>query len=221
MTIGIAIPTYVGHIHLLERLIDSIAQSTVMPTEVAISMSEISEIPTFLGKKSYPFVVNCHVWGTKMNVAQNTNTALSMLTTDILSVIGGDDMMHPQRCDFLLRAFQNRQVDIVVHNFLQSDHVNEDFLKSRYDLMELYIDYIDTVFPNQIYPSNKKEHLDFANGFISFRSGIFERFKYDESPESEYIEDSLYTRALVEAGYGISYIKQKLVLYLKNPYRKP
>jgi hypothetical protein len=40
MTIGIAIPTYVGHIHLLDRLLDSIALSTVQPNEVAVSMSD-------------------------------------------------------------------------------------------------------------------------------------------------------------------------------------
>lgn len=220
MTIGIAIPTYIGHVQYLERLLDSIAQSTILPKEVVVSISEVSEVPNIL-KHKYPFVINGYISGTKQNVAQNTNIALDMLTTDILSVIGGDDMIHPQRNEFILRAFENKNIDVVVHNFLQSDHVDHDFLNSRYNNMDLYVDYIDTIFPNQIYPSSKIEHLDFANGFVSFRNEIFRKFKYNESPEAEYIEDSLYTRNLVESGYKISYIKQKLVLYLKNPYRKP
>lgn len=217
MTIGIAIPTYIGHLHLLDRLLDSIAKSTVLPSQVCVSMSECGREIT----KDYPFELIVLCTPLKQNVAQNTNQALNMLSTDIVSVIGGDDMTHPQRNEFILRAFENDKIDVVVHNFLQTEQVDQKFLDSRYGLMELYVNYIDTLFPNIPYPTSAIEHLDFANGFVSFRRGIFQRFKYDESPEAEYIEDSLFNRRLVESGYKISYIRQKLVLYLKNPYRKP
>lgn len=219
MTIGIAIPTYKGHLPYLERLLDSISLSTVMPDKVVIAASETETVP--VAGRMYPFCVELYFSLAKRNTAQNTNMALSMLDTDILSVIGGDDMVHPQRNEFILRAFENPTINIVVHNFLQSDKIDAEFLDSKYEAIELYPDYIDALFPNIIYPTNKNLHQDFANGFVSFRRGIFRKYKYDESPDSEYIEDSLFNRKLVEDGYKISYIKNKLALYLKNPIRKP
>lgn len=217
MTIGIAIPTYIGHIELLDRLLDSIEESTILPTQVSISMSETIWLPM----RNYPFDIIITHSDIKQNVARNSNIALSKLSTDILSVIGGDDMTHPQRNEFILSAFENEDTDVVVHNFLQSSEVDWLFLRNRYNRMELYVNYIDTLFPNIPYPTSAIKHLDFANGFVSFRRKIFDQFKYDESPEMEYKEDSFYNRKLVESGIKISYIKQKLVLYLKNPFRAP
>lgn len=218
MTIGIAIPTYIGHLPFLERLLDSIAKSTVLPTQVSVSMSQ----GLLFNDTEYPFDFLYSSFIENKNTAQNTNIAIGKLTTDIVSVIGGDDMVHPQRNEFLLRAFENEDVDIVVHNFLQSTEVCKEFLSSRYDLMELYVNYIDTLYPNIPYPTSSIKHLDFANGFVSFRRGIWDAgYRYDESPGMEYKEDSYFNRHLVESGYKISYIKQRLALYLKNPYREP
>jgi len=219
MTIGIAIPTYIGHIKFLERLLDSIEDSTVLPDQVVISASELKE-KLFI-KDKYSFNITVLSPEGYRNPAQNTNIALERLDTDIMTVIGGDDMVHPQRNEFILQAFENKKIDIVVHNHLQATEVDREFLSSHYDSVYLYIDYINTIVPNRIYPISNKQHFNYGNPFISFRRFIFDRFKYDESEEAVYIEDSLFNRALVNSGYKISYIKQRLVLYLKNPYRKP
>lgn len=219
MTIGIAIPTYKDHLPYLERLLDSIAKSTVMPDRVVIAASETDTVP--IAGKSYPFPVELYFSLERMNTAQNTNMALSMLRTDIVSVIGGDDMVHPQRNEFVLRAFENEKVMAVVHNFHQDTEINEVFLSSHHQTMGLYVDYINTILPHTIYPTSAVKHLDFANGFISFRRELFAKYQYDESLDAEYIEDSLFNRRLVMNGINISYIPQKLALYLKNPNRKP
>ena len=216
MTIGIAIPTYVGHKEYLTRLLDSIAHSTVMPTEVSISISECG----FVIPKKYPFDVILNSSRYYQNTAKNTNVACSNLTTDIISLIGGDDMVHPRRCEFILSAFDNPDVDVVVHNFLQAKEIDEDFLKSHHDACELYVNYIDTLKDNIPYPVSQFTHYDFANGFVSFRRKIFKQYKFNEAPEYEFAEDALFNRTLVENGYKISYIKNKLALYLKNPNRK-
>jgi hypothetical protein len=213
MTLGVAIPTYIGHIHYLDRILDNIEASTVRPQEVSVSISECVYKP----KKKYAFkLILTHSKEVK-SAAQNINTALGKLTTDIVSVIGCDDLMHPQRNEFILKAFENNNINIVVHNFLESLDVNEDFLNSRYEQMELEIDYIDTLFDNCLYPKNPTKDVDFGNGLIAFKREIFDLFQYDESEEARTIEDSLFNRKLVENGYKLSYIKQKLVLYLKNP----
>ncbi len=39
MTLGIAIPTYIGHLNYLTQLLDSLEQSTILPNQVSISIS--------------------------------------------------------------------------------------------------------------------------------------------------------------------------------------
>jgi len=57
MTIGIAIPTYIGHIKFLERLLDSIEDSTVLPDQVVISASELKEKLFIKDKYSFNITV--------------------------------------------------------------------------------------------------------------------------------------------------------------------
>jgi len=219
MSIGIAIPTYKGHIEFLPRLLDSIAESTVLPNEVSVSVSEVDDIPEVL-LKEYPFILNVAINKNRRNPAQNTNTALRMLNTDILSIIGSDDMVHPQRNEFILKAFDNPKVNVVVHNILQSDVVDKDFFDIRYNDIDLLVDYIDTVTINSIHPiSSMDDTIGFHNAMVSFKREIFDKFKYNENKSFIYIEDSLFTRELVKDGYHLSYIPHKLALYLKNPNR--
>lgn len=219
MTIGIAIPTYVKHIKFLERLLDSIEMSTVLPDQVVISASEIKEkLPV---KNKYSFQITVLSTDDYKNPAENTNIALNWLDTDIMTVIGGDDMVHPQRNEFLIEAFENPDIYAIAHNFKYGDDIDNTFLNKKYDKLDLFIDHIDTVVPNKIYPISSKGEVDFANAFVAFRRVIFDMFKYDESESAIYTEDSLFNRTLIENDYKISYIKNKLALYIKNPDREP
>jgi len=218
MTLGIAIPTYKEHLPFLDRLLWSIGKSTVLPDEVYISASEVEDY-SFYPENDYGLNLIINITKNKRNPAHNTNFALGNLTTDIYSVIGGDDMVHPQRNEFILRAFEDKSVQIIVHNFKQSLDIDMDFLNTPHKEITLMVDYIDTILPNCIYPTSAIEQPTFANAFISFRRYIFDKFQYDESVDAEFLEDSLYNRNLVMEGYKISYIKEKLALYLKNPIR--
>lgn len=216
MTLGIAIPTYIEHIEYLDRLLDSIKASTVKPDEVSICMSEC----VWIGDR-YPFKIITSQFNGRRNVAQNLNVAISMLTTDLISVIGGDDMVHPQRNEFLLEVFKEEDVDAVVHDFMYGEDEDDMFWLDDYDSVDLRVGIINSIKEGIPYPVCEGEDIKFANGFITCRRNIFERFKYDESEDAEFIEDSLFNMNLVLNGINISYIAQELALYIKNPNRPP
>jgi len=216
MTIGIAIPTYIGHIQYLERLLDSIAESTVLPKQVSISISETSLFPT----RQYPFDIILSQSEDRRNPAENTNIALSKLSTDIFSIIGGDDMVHPQRNEFILWAFKNKDTRAVVHNILQADEIDEEFLKYRYDKPNIFPRFLDTINSISLHPiSSRDPYVGFHNAMISFRKDIFSLLQYNERDDLIYVEDSFFTRDLVRKGIFLTYIENRLAIYLKDTHR--
>jgi len=216
MTIGIAIPTYIEHIKYLDRLLDSIEASTVKPDEVSICMSECD----WKGGE-YSFKLLITQLNDRKNPAQNLNTAISCLSTDIVSIIGGDDMIHPQRNQFLLEVFKHPHIHVVVHNFEYGKNENDYALLKDYDEIILHIDCLDTVTDKQIFPICSSRDIQYANGFGTYRREIFEQYFFNESEAAEFKEDSFFNRNLVIDGYKITYIENKLALYIKNPNRKP
>ena len=210
MTIGIAIPNIGAYKHLLTRLLDNISRQTVLPDMVSIAMSEGQWSP----ERDYPFEVIVDCTDNVRGLAQNCNIALSGLDTDIMTIMHGDDLMHPQRNEYLLWAFKDNTVDVVAHGFKYSDDNGDELMRRAFTWTQLKHDYINTIVHNRLYPVNENDtEVEFLNGHLSFRRRIFNKFKYDESPSWFYDCDSEYTRRLVTNGIYISYIPHPLVLY--------
>lgn len=211
MTIGIAIPTYSGHLYNLKNLLYQISKSTILPTQVSVS---ISSFDGNLNLGEYPFELIITKHNDFRNVSQNCNIAASKLTTDIISFFGGDDIPHIKRNEYIVESFK-LGAKSVVHNYTHSDYSNKEYSENIGDL-ELFIDYIDTFIADNHFPiSSKESSCPYANGPISISREIFEKFKYDESQSLFKREDSIYNSKLVKNGYKISYIKNNLMLYIK------
>jgi hypothetical protein len=207
MTIGIAIPNYYPYAKWMPRLLDNIAKQTILPTQVSVAMSECHWQP----KKKYPFEIIVNDSEEVRGLPTNSNIALSALTTDIMTIMHGDDLMHFQRNQLLLWAFTKPEVKAVVHGFRYGKKADKG-LTEKFDEVKLKLDYINTIVPNKKYPVAADGCEDFLNGHIAFRREIFDEFKYDE--EEFYDADSEYNRMLVLNGIYISYIPQPLVMYI-------
>lgn len=120
MKIGVAIPAYKGHINQLKDLLDSIEKQTRLPDKVVVSCSstpfhEQSDIFESLDY-SFDYEIIFHI--EFKNASENRNYAVSFLTDmDYISFIDADDIMHPQRIEFIMRVFNETSADIVLHNF--------------------------------------------------------------------------------------------------------
>jgi len=209
MTLGIAIPTYSGHIEFLKNLLLQISNSTVLPNQVSVSISSFDGEILF---DEYPFELIITKTKEFRNPSQNRNIAASKLNTDIISFIDGDDLPHNMRNEYLLTSF-DMGAKIVVHNYeLGGSYIG------KYDLeinnLELFIDYIDTFISDRNFPESSRGHLPYANGHISLLKTIFDEIKYDESNDLfKCCEDSEYSSRLVKSGYKISHITNKLSFY--------
>jgi len=210
MTLGIAIPTYQGHLYNLKDLLYQISKSTILPSQVSISISSLTsdfELP------EYPFELIVTKTTEHRNTSQNCNISASKLSTDIISFFGGDDLPHIKRNEYILKAFE-KGCEVVLHNFTNSNKSAKEFVDDIDDL-DLYRDYIDTYVSEYHFPiSSIDRNAKFANGPISISKKIFEKFKYGEGEKFNKREDSMYNSALIKNGYKISYIKNNLMLYI-------
>lgn len=208
MTLGIAIPTYIGHIQHLTRLLDAISKSTVLPEQVSVS---VSSFDGELDLSTYPFELIISKTLDYKNPSQNRNIAASKLTTDIISFIDGDDLPHINRNEFILKSFEIGS-SVVTHDY----HTFQGELGQISDYIGdlIYLkEYIDTYISYDIFPRNKDNHLSYHNAHITISKNIFDKFKYDENEELKYREDSEFNSRLVKNGHKICYISNKLSYY--------
>ena len=210
MTIGIGIPTFEGHLWNLKDLLNQISKSTVLPKQVSVSISSFDGEIDF---DDYPFELIITKNIEYRNTSQNLNTCASKLTTDIISFMGGDDIPHIKRNEFILKAFESG-ADVVGHNYTHHDKSAKEFTSDIGEI-QLYIDHIDTCVPHKPYPISSKEgEVCFGNGPISITKELFDKYKYWEGSEFNGKEDSMYNSELIKNGYKISYIKNSLMLYI-------
>ena len=214
MTLGIAIPTYSRHLHHIPKLLESLNNSSLVPDKVSISCSSQSENINL--SNNYKFELMVKITDEYKNPSQNRNIAGQQLDTDIISFIDGDDLPHSQRNEFIMKSFEDSNVMILLHNYYQSTNIDDHFLYSRYDNLNLLVNYIDTVFPNGFTGSKTPNHeYGYHHAHISLRKEIFQKIKYNENQEFLYREDSIYVKDLVNNGNKISYISNKLSQYIK------
>ena len=99
MTIGIAIPVGKKDVIYLPRILDSLAESTIQPSQVSLSISGISKYQL---PKEYDFEIIVSQVNYNLGAAANRNIAANNLSTDIISFIDADDMTHVQRNEYII-----------------------------------------------------------------------------------------------------------------------
>ena len=203
-SIGYAIPTYKGHLIYLESLLDAIAESTVLPSEVSISISSTDEEIFF---KEYPF---------KLIVI-----AASKLTTDIITFFDGDDLPNKHRNEYLLKAFEKGS-DVVVHGIIVENGRNYDSIYEDGGDFNLLERYVDTLIHNCPFPDSSILHIPYSCPNVSLKREIFNTIKYDEQYTlfsnggiRQTGEDSEFLYRIVENNIKICLIKNILSRYIK------
>ena len=116
MKLGVAICAYYGHIPHLKTLLNSIQRQTRLPDHVVVhcSSSKPEDIPYDVAEYSFPLTIQTDP--EKRNASQNRNLAARLLQTDLISFFDADDIMHPQRLEFVEKGFES-DVQIVLHNY--------------------------------------------------------------------------------------------------------
>lgn len=206
-TIGVAIPCYKPHHSHLYRLIDSIAGQTHRPDKVVVSCSSWDIDAT--KHHIYDGIPITIVYSKRVIFqAENRNIAAGLLATDLISFIDADDVMHPRRLEYVLRAFQEASCDAVVHNYqyisAPEPYTNEDefsFCRSKVMKNPTHLGCI----------TEGEEALHHAH--VTVTKDVFAKFQYPIDPGYYRIEDAVYLGWLVEQGVNVRYISNKLSQY--------
>lgn len=122
-TTSIIIPCVARHFKHLEGLLQSYEQQTVVPNEVVISLSDIETMNphdvTVLENYPWKFALKIIKNEGKRSAGENRNLACSQVTSDIILCQDADDLPHPQRVELVKYAFENYQVDFLLHRWLE------------------------------------------------------------------------------------------------------
>lgn len=213
--IGVAIPCYSAHAHFINPLLENIYTSTIKPAQVALSCSSWDKDEIVTGfYKDIPIKIKYSK--IVINQAENRNIAAGMLNTELISFIDADDLMHPQRLEYIIKAFQQSSYDVIYHNFEGKidDHYNDPFEP----LDPLHIsDKAFVIDPNHslgLLLPGLENGLNLHNAHVTVKQKIMKRFKFDENWEAYRSEDSLFARMLVENRVSCGYVNNKLSRYM-------
>lgn len=209
MQIGVAIPCYIGHVEQLQVLLDSIAAQTRLPDKVVVSCSSTADMPSEFAKYEFDLQIVCDPY--VKNPSQNRNIAARHLDTDIITFFDADDVMHPQRLEFVEQAFLGG-ADIVLHNF-----ESEQAQFSLYDSCNISYNCLCQCASGCIRHIIWNAHDRIHHAQVSVKREIFDQVQFDEGPTGIGKEDCVFCwSAFALPNITNAYIQNKLSLYLPS-----
>ncbi len=169
LTVSFIIPCHYKHFKYLEGLLDILCKQTVLPNEVIISLSEVSELGAAavedLEKKLYPFPFTIIKHREALSAGANRNCCCDASTGDIIIANDADDLPHIQRVELIRHAFEEYPAAFIVHGGVRDE--------KRINLFQLYdANKID------VYKLNGKL-CDWINGWPIWHAKIY-TYKYDQ-----------------------------------------
>lgn len=206
-TIGVAVPCYKHHVKLLLRMLQSIEENSIKPEIVIISCSSMDDEELILPEYSFPVRLILHK--ERKNAAENRNIAAAQLTTDIVSFFDADDIMHPQRIEFILNAFNKYDCKIVLHNFYET--YNSVF--TTYDTAAYEYGVLERAPSGcAIVKYNWRSLIHHSQ--VSVLKDVLDKIKFIETADHERREDAVFCgHVLAEFPGDNVYISNKLSAY--------
>jgi hypothetical protein len=211
MSITICIPCYKVHLQKLIRCFDSIEAQTVKPAEVIVSCSSTrdEELPIEFTTTRYSFPYRINVTQERKNAAENRNRAAELATTPYISFFDADDMMHPQRLEFITKALRQYPLTAIVLHGYRTVQEPEEMISSP------------ILHPNQlqrapsgcaIFAPNWRLRIHHAQ--VTTTTEIWKQVKFKEDTHHERKEDAVFCGdVLALPGIQSLYIPQALSIY--------
>jgi glycosyltransferase involved in cell wall biosynthesis len=212
-SVGVVIPCHEPYFKFIPTLLENIDKQSVKPNQVIISCS--SWMQTYELNFNYN-TLPVKILFTKeiLNQAANRNRAAMYSTADIITFIDADDIIHPRKIEYVINTFQEKDVDVVYHTFVNehiSNYCNEfnpTFVINSNDYrivkdpihVGIMIDRDSNIYP-------------LHHSHISIRKDVFDKIKFPEDQKYYRMEDSIYGVMLLEKSIKMAFIHYPLTRY--------
>jgi len=187
LTHAVLIPCYKPHLKKLQRLLDSIRNQTLYPDEIIIytSQSTLNDI------KDIELPKNASIYCTPniCNTSYTRNKLFQLSTCDVLSFFDADDIMHPQRCEFMFRSiYEGADISICKLTMEELDSTHLEYSGSNI----MYSHWND----------------DYHHGHVTLRRYVMNNVRYNINVTRG--EDVIFIKNVLEHGYKC--VKVPLIL---------
>jgi len=216
MRLGIAIPCFNKHISQLMALLMTIEGQTRLPDAVSISCSSTKAIE-FPELKGYSFPIQLSFFEGRKNTAENRNLAFKRFADmDAISFFDADDLMHPQRLEFIELAL-NKGADIVLHNYT----MNEVKQFELYETANIIYDQLAKAPSGCAYLKTQWD-APIHHSQVTVRRPVLNRVQFNEEGAYERREDSIFCgQVLSLPDIRSAYISEQLSYYKESRSLEP
>ena len=217
MSLGIAIPTYSKHYLFLQSLLENITKSTVKPDIISVSCSSTMQSGEEHSVVNGVPVVISYSRRT-LNPSQNRNRAIAKLNTEFVMLIDGDDLVHPQRIEYVKNVFvQHPEIAGVYHSYEHVPLANRDdpFKPLGPPMLMMNVE-LNPSGLGLIVPNGNGGTYSIHHAHGTFRRHILYQFPFDERPEYKYMEDSVHATVLGRNNVRLAYLANELTRYIQG-----
>ena len=209
-TIGLAVPCYEPHHNYINGLVDNVIAQTRRPDRVIISCSswhEDSRREMICG--GIPITIL--YWKRPIVQAENRNIAARELGTDIITFLDADDLMHPRRLEYMLRAFEESKCDVIVHDY-QWIKEGSNIPFADEPVMNL-TDHVIVKKPYEVGCMLEDGSQPFHHAHLGITREAFSKIQFPMQERFYRIEDSVYMEMLLKGQMKIRHLANKLSQY--------
>ena len=192
------------------KLFDSIQGQSRLPDQVVVSCSSSSteDMPYQASDYNFPLTILIH--NEYKNASQNRNCAAAALTTDLVSFFDADDIMHPQRLQFINECFTTHDIKLFLHNGVTNPSEPFQHYTSYYCLFNVLY---QCPWGSTKIRFNIEDVMIF-NGHSTVRREVLEEIRFREEAEFHGKEDTLFcTDIITRYPYQTAYCHNKLLNY--------
>lgn len=197
MKIAVIIPCWIEDLDKLALLFDSIEKQTRRPDLVFLRVSSIPKEYTLeIPKITFPLIVD--TIEKQQSAAENRNHGILNVSDeyDILSFFDSDDLMHPQRLEYLEKAFIESKYDAILHDYIAEE-------------LENFEGWPDIEYKLEKYDNHSKT----ANGHISIRNNVKQNILFPTDKLTIGKGDTVFIKGIIELNYTIGFINGRLSFY--------
>lgn len=206
-SLGVVIPCHKPYIPYLQECLDSIELQTVRPDRVVVVCSNATptDIPREYLQYSFPLTILTRE--DTRHQAQNRNQGVSLLDTTFVSFFDADDIMHPQRIEWILKTIGDS--DLLLHGYTMGERA--------FSCIRAPVVYRNRLLraPTGCVVFEENWAAPLHHGHATMRRSLFTTFQFDEKNWCS--EDTILCGAIVASGVQTVFLPASLSWYRTRP----